>query len=641
MINKLLGITKISEEEFIKELLSPNFNLEKITKIYNELGINLNHFYYKDEHILHYCCKKDLYQSVLWLLEQGIDPNIENEQKETAIFYAIHAKGGAIIQALIEHKADIDHLNIFNRTALQDAVISANNRVVFYLIEVTKNLSNCDINGNNLIFDAVANGNIEIITKVGSLKQVNINQINAEGNTVLHSEAVLKNNNLAMLLMDLGANPTLLDKNGKNFLFYVISKPESLPLISKAVKLGCNINSKSMNNVTLLMEAVKYYLNTPKDNVVDRASHFDIIRELINHGANIESVDNNKENVLFLATKKEDRELIHLLLEKTNVNLNHQNNDGETVLTIAVLNGIRNNDIIKLFMEHGADPTQTNDFGKSIIEILIDIILHIQNRTELDFDYEILLNNDAEYPAVLENLLRNCKIDINKLNSKGEPMFFPAILHFNFKLFKLLRIKNVNLNQKDKNGDNILFKLMEYNYKNLIKDKKLYLNTLKSLINSGVDVNSRNAEYLTPLHVAVTEKCEFTIRLLMELKADCLATDRKGRSIMHSCIWKNTTKYFKLIHFYNREIINLPDSFGVRPINYAAFMGKKDLVIEMLDEGALVNNTMKKDPKILQFLEKFHPNILNITQGVENEVDKVNLTLLRDNMIKEFNIKDE
>ncbi len=642
MFDKLLGKTKITEDEFIKELISSNFNLEKITKIYNELKIDLKHFYYKDEHILHYCCKKDLFQSVLWLLDHGVDPNIENAQKETAIFYAIHSKSSAIIQTLIEHKANIDHLNIYNRTALQDAVISANNRIVNYLIEVTNNLGNCDIHGNNLIFDAVANGSIDIITKVGSLRQVNINQINVEGNTILHKEIVLKNNNLAILLMDLGANPTILDKNGKNFLFYAISKGvENLPLIEKAVKLGCNINSRSMNNITLLMESVNYYLNTPKDNINDRESHFEMIKELINHGANIEAVDNNKENVLFMATKSEDRGLINLILEKSNINLNHQNIDGYTVLTIAVLNGMRNNDLIKLFMDHGADPTQVNDFGKSIIEILIDIILHIQNRTELDFDYEILLNKDAEYPSVLENLLRNCKIDINKLNSKGEPMFFSAILHFNFKLFKILRVKNVNLNQKDKNGDNILFKLMEYNYRNLIKDKKLYLNTLKSLVNSGVDVNSRNAEYLTPLHVAVAEKCEYTIRLLLELKADCFATDRKGRSIMHSCIWKNTTKYFRLIHHFNKDIINIPDSFGVRPINYAAFMGKKDLVIEMLDEGALVNNTMKKDPKILQFLEKFHPNILNITQGVEKEVDKVNLTLLRDNMIKEFNIKAE
>ena len=34
-------------------------------------------------------------------------------------------------------------------------------------------------------------------------------------NTILHKEIVLKNNDLALLLMDLGANPTILDKNGK------------------------------------------------------------------------------------------------------------------------------------------------------------------------------------------------------------------------------------------------------------------------------------------------------------------------------------------------------------------------------------------------------------------------------------------
>ena len=51
--------------------------------------------------------------------------------------------------------------------------------------------------------------------------------------------------------------------------------------------------------------------------------------------------------------------------------------------------------------------SKVNNFGKSIIEILIDIILHIQNRTELDFDYEILLNKDARVPfCFLENLLR-------------------------------------------------------------------------------------------------------------------------------------------------------------------------------------------------------------------------------------------
>ena len=61
MFDKLLGKTKITEDEFIKELISSNFNLEKITTIYSELKINLTNFSYKDEHILHYCCKKDLF----------------------------------------------------------------------------------------------------------------------------------------------------------------------------------------------------------------------------------------------------------------------------------------------------------------------------------------------------------------------------------------------------------------------------------------------------------------------------------------------------------------------------------------------------------------------------------------------------
>ena len=108
---------------------------------------------------------------------------------------------------------------------------------------------------------------------------------------------------------------------------------------------------------------------------------------------------------------------------------------------------------------------------------------------------------------------------------------------------------------------------------------------------------------------------------------------------MHTCIWKNTSKYFSLINQYNKEIINTPDSFGIRPINYAAFMGKKDLVIKMLDSGASINNPFKKDPKILQFLEKFHPNIINLTSNIESSVDKNNLNLLSSNMIKEFEIK--
>ena len=640
MLSKFINKVKASEEEFIKELLNSTFNSEKVTAIYEQLNINLNSYYYKDEHILHYCCKKYLYQAVLWLLEHGADPEIENDQNETPIFSAVYTKNSAILQLLLEYKANFDHLNVYNRTALQDSIVGANNKIITFLFDNTKNLSNCDIHGDNLIFDAVASGDIDIIKKVASIKEINLNQINIDGDTVLHKEKVLANRDLALLLINLGVNPTILDKNGNNILFHSISKGyDDFILIERSVQLGYDINFRNGSNKTLLMEAVDFYLKITDEDKKQKENFLNLIESLLKFGVRGEITTSNNENVLFWAIRHKDKDLIDTLLTKSNIDINQENDNGETVLSIAVLNGAKNNDFIKSFLKHGADPTITNRFGKSIVEILIDVILHIQNRKELDFDYEILLHDDGEYPSVLENLLRYCQIDIKKLNSKGEPLFFQSILYFNFNLFKILRTRSLDLNQKDKDGNNIVFKLMEYNYDKKIKDKKLYLNTLKSLINVGVDINAKNQEGLTALHVAVGEKCEYTIRLLLELRADCFATDPKGRSIMHNCIWKNTTKYFKLIHSYNKEIINMPDAFGIRPINYAAFMGKKDLVIEMLDEGALINNPNKKDPNILKFLEKFHQNIINITNNVENEIDKLNLQHLADNMIKEFNIK--
>lgn len=640
MLKMLLNKSKSSEEDFLKSLLNEKINTNKLDKLYKELNIDLNTLSFNNEYILHYCSKKNLYLSVLWLVLNGIDLEIENEKKETAIFYAIHAKNSAVLQILIENGIKINHLNIFNRTALQEAVISANNRIINYLLPKTKALNNCDIDGNNLIFDAVANGNIDIIKKIALNKEINLNQINLEGNTVLHKEIVLKNNDLALLLMDLGVNPTILDKNGKNFLFYAISKGiDNINILKKAVSLGCNLDARNRENKTLLMESINLYLSTSPDNKKEKTSHLKMIKELIHLGINVNAFDNNNENAFFLATKSEDRNLINCLLENSTIDLNHENNKGHTALLILVLNGIKNADLIKLYLEKGANPNLLNLSKKSIIEILIDIILHTENKKPLAFEDETLLNENAEYANVLDIIVKNYSIDINRLNSKGQPLFFDSILFFNFKLFKLLRTKNINLNLKDKNGNNIIFKLMEYNYKNLIKDKKLYLNTIKSLVNVGVDINAKNNEEITALHLAVGEKCEYTIKLLLEMRADCFETDNQGRSIIHTCIWKNTTKYFKLLHHYNKEIVNMPDNYGIKPINYAAFMGKKALVIEMLDVGAQINNPLKKDVQILKFLEKYHSNILTLTKDAQTEVDALNLRLLADTMIKEFNIQ--
>ena len=59
----LLGAKKFSNDDLIKELLSPTLNLENLNKIKEKSKIDLNSLSLNGEPILIACCKKDLYNS--------------------------------------------------------------------------------------------------------------------------------------------------------------------------------------------------------------------------------------------------------------------------------------------------------------------------------------------------------------------------------------------------------------------------------------------------------------------------------------------------------------------------------------------------------------------------------------------------
>lgn len=629
------------EADLLKELLNPVFDQKKIDFIYKNSNIDLNYQNSKKETFLHLCSKAGYIESVKWLLKKEVNTELENEENETALFHSLHSNNLPLVTVLIEAGSNTNHLNIYHRSLIQEAIIASNNKLVNYIISKSKNLSNEDKYGNNLIFDALANGKKEIIELVASLIEVDVNHVNKEGNTVLQQEVVLKNNNIAISLLELGADPTIQDRNGKNFLFYAISKGyKNVEILEKAVQLGCDINSRSSDNTTILIESINHFLNTPKDNQEDRENHLLMIKALIEKGVDIEALDDKNESAFFAATRSGEVKLIDIFLNNDNISINHQNNEGETVLFILILMGVKNIKSIVKFLENHANPNIKNKKGKNCIEILSDVILYFQNHKEIDSDIEKKLSQNGEYLTVLTNVVKHSKINFDQLTSKGKPLFFDSILYFNMNLFKIFRDSNIDINLRDDKDQNIIFELMDYNNSHISKkEKKQYLEMMQNLINLGVDINARNHEGLTPLHKAVIEDCEYTVKLLLEAKSDLLAVDNKGRSVIHNSIWKSTTRYFKLIHSYNQNIINIPDRFGLKPINYAAFMDKKELLIEMLDAGALVNNPHKKDPKMLKFFEKFHKNILNIEDNAKSEVDKRSLRLLATAMIEEFNIK--
>ena len=61
----------------------------------------------------------------------------------------------------------------------------------------------------------------------------------------------------------------------------------------------------------------------------------------------------------------------------------------------------------------------------------------------------------------------------------------------------------------------------------------------------------------------------------LELKADCFATDRKGKVLCIVVFGKIQLNIFRLIHHFNKDIINIPDSF-FKTNKLCCIYGQKD-----------------------------------------------------------------
>ncbi|NVJ52913.1 MAG: ankyrin repeat domain-containing protein [Campylobacteraceae bacterium] len=639
MLKKIFNKNKPSKEGFNNALFNKIFNLDELEFNYTE-NINLFETNEKYETLLHLCAKSAYLESIKWLLEKKLSLEALNEDKETVLFYAVRSNNLSVVKFLVENGANVNHKNFYNRTALQEAIISGS-KTYKYLLSKTDDIKNKDFYGNNLLFDAVANGSSEILDAVLKNEKVDINCVNKNRNTILHKESVYNNYELTSKLLENGANPTLGDKDGKNFLFYAINKGiENIKIIEKAIEFGCEVNTKDFLENTILNYAVENHLKAKeKHHTIESCTHFKLIEKLINFDINVNSLNKDEETVLFQVIRSNDEELIKYFLSLNKFNINQKNNLGETLLTEACYKGFKNIELIKTLIDLGADVNIRDNNDSTVIEKLIDLILHYKNQKIISYSLQEKSSYENNYYDLLEYLLKNTKVDLKKYNSKAQPLFFDVIIYYNFEVFKLLKKYGININQKNLEHKNILFYLIENADSSTSQKQKLYLKTLQSLLNLGVNINEKDDLGATALHKAILNNCMYTIKLLLEAKPNFSNVDNKGRTIVHNIVWKDCCKTFKLVNSYDQKVVNIADNYGVLPINYAVFMGKYDLVITMIDEYAHINNTNLIDPKMITFFKKFHNNLKDLIKYSKSKVDEKNLKLLSENMKKEFLIQ--
>ena len=634
MFKKVFKKTENESNELLDLIVSKNFTEKKADELLSK-GVDIHWMSEDGENYLHMAARKANIEALKWFKDKNLNINQITSSKQTPLFYAVENGSFEIVNFLLENGADVNQTNSFNRTVFQEAVISNKTGLLNCLLHAGVKINNIDSKGRNVVFDSVANGTKNLVDKIGALKGIDINHMDAKGFSVMHQKSVFDNAELAFSLMDNGADPTICDADGKNFLFYcACGGIENEELIDKAIDLGCDINSKNKDHESILMETLKAYRD--EDDESKKASILLMAQKLVDNGVEIDAKDHNSQSVIFHAINACDLESLQFLVKQKDRDVNLQDADGNTPLALIALNGDKDYDMLLSLVEYNIDANIADNNGVTIIEKLIDIILHQQNNKTLDREYGEL-SEDREYLYILKVILENTKVNLHFSNAKSTPIFFDVVLYNNRKLLSLLRDHGININQMDEDGGNIAFRFVD-ELSNIEDEekKKVMLENLENIINSGVDINQQNKEGKTAVHHAILFGCENTARIFIESKVNTKIKDFKGRSIVHCCVWKSKVEHFKMISQKYQKVLNESDMFGVLPIHYAAFLGHVELVLKMIEAGSYINSAKDISDKMLEYLKKFVDNLDTLEEQIKDEHEKVNIRLLVDNMKKEF-----
>ena len=470
------------------------------------------------------------------------------------------------------------------------------------VFEATLNEGNCntqDSEGNTPLHIALINGApmSKIQHIIGLTQDVNIR--NKNGDSPLYLASVKNMKQIGKLLLEKGADifstnkdnnsPLRLAlKNGGNLQNWLITSRtivstdgsgntvlhyaadwEYADAIKTLLEKGADINAKNANGETCIFNAAKS--NNPQ-----------IIQLLVDGGASVKDRDNLGSTPLHIAVRWGAQKSAEKLI-KLGININAQNSAGKSPLAEAVI--ANKYDVAKYLLENGADPNSCDANG---ITILMDTIL-AQN-------------------AEIVKLLLNYGANPNLQQINGQNAYHEAAYMGNTEIIALIRNAGGNPLSRDKEGNTpfsivlkkdikVINEVLGNSYNitdsdgnsplHIVVKNKGSTTLLRTLIDRGYPLDTRNADGYTPLNYAIEAGNLSMAEILLEKGANPFQTiDKKGTNGVTIALDKADKKMIENIVKY---AAGLSDIQGNTILHYAAKTSSTEIVKLLLSYGIATN----------------------------------------------------
>ena len=490
------------------------------------------------------------------LLKAGSDTNIADTYGGTCLMYAVVVKccSKEVLQAIIDHGADVNATNENNRTALMMACRWRHEDAIHVLLKagsdtniadkydlidlywtnhVCVQTDNPDSNVSTCLMYAVDKHCSKVVLQAIIDQGADVNATNKYSRTALMLACKENHEDAIHVLLKAGSDSNIADKNGDTCLMWAVSGYCSKRELHAIIHQSADVNATNKNNHTALMLACK-------------KSHEDAIHVLLQAGSDTNIADKNGETWLMCAVDGHCSNNVLRAIIDQGANINARSKNNCTALMKAC--ETKHEDAINMLLQVGADTIIADDDGTTCLMYAV----------KTDCSKEVLL-------AIIDH-----GADVNATNKHNRTVLIIACKERHEDAIHLLLKAGSDTNIADKNGDTCLMYAVDGHFSKEV---------LQAIIDQGADVNATNKYSRTALTLACKKRHEDAIHVLLQAGSDADISDK----------YDGTDIYF--LHTFDRGI-NVPDGNVSTCLMYAVDgYCSKGVLQAIIDQGADVNAT--------------------------------------------------